>query len=61
MKIITINLPEQYLAGIQVLTDLKIYPSRSETIRIALKEFISKERKFSEDLKDPQNLGGKNL
>jgi len=52
MKIITINLPEKYLSAIQILNDLGIYPSRSETIRIALKDFLKDELKMYEDLED---------
>jgi Arc/MetJ-type ribon-helix-helix transcriptional regulator len=50
MKIITINLPEKYLAAIQILQDLGIYPSRSEAIRIALHNFLSDELKMYQDL-----------
>lgn len=50
MKIITINLPEKYLAAIQVLVDLGISPSRSESVRLALKEFLVAELKFNADL-----------
>lgn len=46
MKIITINLPEKYLAAIQTLNDLGIYPSRSEAIRIALGDFLEEELKM---------------
>ena len=52
MKIITINLPEKYLSAIQILNDLGIYPSRSEAIRIALKDFLKDELKMYEDLED---------
>lgn len=52
MKIITINLPEKYLSAIQTLNDLGIYPSRSEAIRIALREFLKDELKMFEDLDD---------
>jgi Arc/MetJ-type ribon-helix-helix transcriptional regulator len=50
MKIITINLPEKYLAAIQTLNDLGIYPSRSEAIRIALGDFLEEELKMYHDL-----------
>ena len=50
MKIITINLPEKYLQAIQILNDLGIYPSRSEAIRIALRDFLSNELKMYQDL-----------
>jgi len=52
MKIITINLPEKYLSAIQILNDLGIYPSRSEAIRIALRDFLSNELKMYQDLDD---------
>ena len=50
MKIITINLPEKYLSAIKILNDLGIYPSRSEAIRIALRDFLTNELKMYEDL-----------
>ena len=50
MKIITINLPERYLSAIQTLNDFGIYPSRSEAIRIALRDFLNDELKMNEDL-----------
>ena len=50
MKIITINLPEKYLQAIQILQDLGIYPSRSEAIRNALRDFLSNELKMYQDL-----------
>ena len=53
MKIITINLPEQYLAAIQTLQDAGTYPSRSEAIRTALGEFLSEEIKNFKNL-DPE-------
>jgi Arc/MetJ-type ribon-helix-helix transcriptional regulator len=52
MQIITINLPEKYLAAIQILNDLGVYPSRSEAIRIALRNFLTNELKMYEDLED---------
>lgn len=50
MKIITINLPEKYLNAIQALNDLGIYPSRSEAIRIALRDFLKDELQMFDDL-----------
>ena len=50
MKIITINLPEKYLSAIQTLNDLGIYPSRSEAIRVALRDFLTDELKMDQDL-----------
>jgi len=51
MKIITINLPEKYLAALQILQDLGIYPSRSESIRVALGDFLAGDLKMVKDLK----------
>ena len=48
MKNITINIPDVYDRNIQKLISLKILPSRSEAIRLALKEFLQKE--YSENL-----------
>ncbi|MFX1376918.1 MAG: ribbon-helix-helix domain-containing protein [Promethearchaeota archaeon] len=40
---ITINLPEIYDQNIQKLIKMKVVPSRSEAIRIALREFLHNE------------------
>ena len=45
MKNITINIPDTYDDLIQKLIKMKITPSRSEAIRTALREFLSKEFK----------------
>ncbi len=42
---ITINLPEIYDENIQKLIRMKILPSRSEAIRVALREFLHNEYK----------------
>jgi Arc/MetJ-type ribon-helix-helix transcriptional regulator len=42
---ITINLPQIYDDNIQNLIKNKIVPSRSEAIRIALREFLHEEYK----------------
>lgn len=52
MRIITINLPEKYLSAIQILNDLELYPSRSEAIRSALKDFLKDELIMFENLDD---------
>ncbi|MHA1193131.1 MAG: ribbon-helix-helix domain-containing protein [Promethearchaeota archaeon] len=52
MKIITINLPGKYLSAIQALNDMGVYPSRSEAIRIALRDFLDKELTMFNDLED---------
>jgi len=48
MKNITINIPTTYDEGIQKLIGMKLIASRSEAIRIALREFLNRE--FGENL-----------
>lgn len=55
MKIITINLSEKYLSAIQTLITQGKYPSRSEAVRIALRNFLHKELQFDNDL-EPDNF-----
>ena len=50
MKIITINLPIQYIEAIQSLQDLGMCASRSEAIRTALREFLGEELKTFNNL-----------
>ncbi|MFO8017900.1 MAG: ribbon-helix-helix protein, CopG family [Promethearchaeia archaeon] len=50
MKSITINLAEAYVNAIKSLTDLGIYPSRSEAVRVALSEFLQDEIKLLDEL-----------
>ena len=52
IRIITINLPEKYLDAIQILIDKEIYPSRSEALRIALRDFLANELKLYDDLEN---------
>ncbi|MFX1575506.1 MAG: ribbon-helix-helix domain-containing protein [Promethearchaeota archaeon] len=44
MKIVTINLPQEDVKAINKLVgEYKIYPSRSELVRCALKDYLIKE------------------
>lgn len=44
MKIITVNIPETYLKMIDGLVGAKgLYPSRSELIRVAIRDFLIRE------------------
>lgn len=44
MKIITINIPQSYIDAINALIgDGGIYPSRSELIRVAIRDFLINE------------------
>ena len=53
MKICTINLPEQYVESLRYLVDLGYFPSRSEAIRQALKQFLTKENNFVKAISSP--------
>jgi antitoxin ParD1/3/4 len=43
MKNITIALPEIYVDNIEKLQEMGMVPSRSEAIRLAIREFLKKE------------------
>ena len=43
MKLITVNLPEAYVNGLERLIFEKLYPNRSEAIRIAVRDLLKKE------------------
>ena len=44
MRIITVNLPESYIHAIEhLIGENAMYPSRSELIRVAVREFLIKE------------------
>ncbi len=47
MFIITINVPGFYLNFIHKLLKARRYPSRSEAIRVAIREFVHKEAKIN--------------
>jgi len=52
MKIITINLPVQFINKIKGLVgDGALYPSRSELIRVAIREFLISEIKKAKMIK----------
>ena len=43
MKNITIALPEIYVKNIEKIQNIGLVPSRSEAIRLAIREFLKKE------------------
>ena len=63
MKIITVNLPVSYIHTIKNLVgDTGLYPSRSELIRVAVRDFLIKELKIAKNFPKsnvfaPQNAG----
>ena len=50
MKIVTVNIPDQYLDYIQKMIEEKKLPSRSEGVRQALGDFLKNEPVFTEEL-----------
>lgn len=61
MKIITVNLPESYLKAIDSLTgDNALYPSRSELVRVAVREFLITELSAAQNFTQFQSQFGRN-
>ena len=56
MKIITINLSEPHIKALQVLQDIGLYPSRSEAIRVALRDFLKEELDYQGKSPDKEEL-----
>ena len=51
MKIVTVNIPESYIVAIEKLTgDGGLYPSRSELVRNAVREFLLKELRLAKSI-----------
>ena len=51
MKIVTINVPESYLGAInKLIGENGLYPSRSELIRVAVRDFLLKELKMAKNM-----------
>ena len=51
MKIVTVNVPESYLGAInKLIGENGLYPSRSELIRVAVREFLLKELKMANNM-----------
>jgi Arc/MetJ-type ribon-helix-helix transcriptional regulator len=43
MKLVTLHIPEQYIEGLEKLVDSRLYPNRSEAIRIAIRDLLKRE------------------
>lgn len=54
MKIVTINVPTPLLAALEKMTDYGLYPSRSEALRVALRDFLARELQLAQRLKQVQ-------
>lgn len=51
MKIVTVNIPESFLDSIKKLVgENGLYPSRSELIRVAVREFLIRELKMADNM-----------
>ncbi|MFX1273951.1 MAG: ribbon-helix-helix domain-containing protein [Promethearchaeota archaeon] len=51
MKIVTVNVPESYINAISKLVgENGLYPSRSELIRCAVRDFLLKELKLARNM-----------
>ena len=51
MKIVTVNIPESYLDSIEKLVGGNgLYPSRSELIRVAVRDFLLRELKMANNM-----------
>jgi len=51
LKIVTVNVPERYLGAInKLIGENGLYPSRSELIRVAVREFLLREIKMANNM-----------
>ena len=51
IKIVTVNIPESYIEAIEKLVGNEgLYPSRSELIRVAVREFLIRELKMANNM-----------
>ena len=51
MKIVTVNVPESYIDAInKLIGNNGLYPSRSELIRCAVREFLLKELRMAKNM-----------
>jgi Arc/MetJ-type ribon-helix-helix transcriptional regulator len=57
MKIVTVNVPESYIDAINKLIGQEgLYPSRSELIRCAVRDFLIKELKLANNIAKYQEV-----
>ena len=60
MQIVTINIPNMFVDAIARLTEQGLYPSRSEAIRSALRDFLKGELEMVEELLSMSTKGSSN-
>ncbi len=61
MRLIAVHLPEQILDGIDQLVNTGEYPSRSETIRIAIRDLLKRELWNINDTFEEKSEGGEQV
>jgi len=44
MRIVTVHLPEPYVASLDELVQMGLYPNRSEAIRVAVRDLLRREQ-----------------
>jgi Arc/MetJ-type ribon-helix-helix transcriptional regulator len=49
MKMITVHIPERYLDALEDLVDKGHFPSRSEAIRVAIRDLIKSEMNLQDN------------
>lgn len=55
IKIVTVNIPESYIEAIEKLIGNDgLFPSRSELVRVAIRQFLLKELKMSKRMRKHQ-------
>jgi len=52
MKLISVFLPEPYIAALDNLVKAKRYPNRAEAIRTAVRDLVKSERNLSNPTKE---------
>lgn len=55
-KIMTINIPKAYIEFIELLKNEGLYPSKTEIVRVALRNFFAEEIELIQALKDKKIL-----
>ena len=43
LKLVSVHLPEKYVEYLERLVEMGLYPSRSEAIRVAVRDLLEKE------------------
>ena len=43
LKVLTVHLPDAYVRGLNQLVHAKLYPNRSEAIRVAIRDLLRRE------------------